>query len=295
MIDCLGRMGGGEVFVPKIPSMRVDRPRRGARPGRGAAGDRDPPGREAARGAAHRGRVAPLARGGRTASSSSRSTPRGRCARSRAARRCRPASATRATQNDRLARRRRAPRDGGEREGRRLTQTFLPYGRQEISDEDVDAVVEALRGELITQGPHVARFEEAIADYLGARHVVAFANGTAALHGAAFAAGLGPGDEVITTPLSFAGSVELRPLPGRAPALRRHLPVHAGTSTRPRRPRRPESATRAVIAVSFAGLPVDLEPLAPIRDRVVVIEDARSRARRARATARRSAVPAAPT
>ena len=59
--------------------------------------------------------------------------------------------------NDQLARRRRAPGDGSDREGRRLTQAFLPYGRQEISDEDVDAVVEALRADLITQGPHDRR------------------------------------------------------------------------------------------------------------------------------------------
>jgi perosamine synthetase len=87
-----------------------------------------------------------------------------------------------------------------------VRQTFLPYGRQEISDDDVDAVVEALRAELITQGPLIERFEDALAEYVGAQHVVAFANGTAALHGAAFAAELGPGDEVITSPLSFVAS-----------------------------------------------------------------------------------------
>src|SRR5262245_58573329 len=85
-------------------------------------------------------------------------------------------------------------------------QTFLPYGRQDVTDDDVEAVVEALRSALITQGPMVDGFEDAVADFLGARHVVAVADGTAALHAAAFSAGLGPGDEVLTSPLSFAGS-----------------------------------------------------------------------------------------
>src|SRR3954467_2370821 len=87
-----------------------------------------------------------------------------------------------------------------------MTQTFLPYGRQDLTDADVEAVIDALSGALITQGPVIARFEEAIADYIGARHAVAFANGTAALHGPAFAAGIEEGDELITTPLTFAAS-----------------------------------------------------------------------------------------
>ena len=86
------------------------------------------------------------------------------------------------------------------------TRTFLPYGRQHIAEEDIEAVVEALRGDFITQGPTIARFEEAVGEYTGAAHVVAFANGTAALHGAAFAAGIGQGDDAVTTPLSFSGS-----------------------------------------------------------------------------------------
>ena len=83
---------------------------------------------------------------------------------------------------------------------------YLPYGRQDISERDIAAVAEALRAPLITQGPAIERFENAMADYLGARHVVAYSSGTAALHGAAFAAGLQPGDEVLTTPLTFAAS-----------------------------------------------------------------------------------------
>ena len=83
---------------------------------------------------------------------------------------------------------------------------FLPYGRQEISDADVQAVVDALREPMITQGPRIEEFEAAFADYVGARHAIAFSSGTAALHGAAFAAGIGPGDEAIVAPITFVAS-----------------------------------------------------------------------------------------
>ncbi len=84
---------------------------------------------------------------------------------------------------------------------------FLPYGRQEISEADVEAVAAALRAELITQGPAVGRFEDALAELpRRAPTSVAFSSGTAALHAAAFAAGLGEGDEVIVPPMTFAAS-----------------------------------------------------------------------------------------
>src|SRR4051812_49640565 len=87
-----------------------------------------------------------------------------------------------------------------------MSEPFLPYGKQEISDADVAAVVAALRDPFITAGPKVAGFEAAFAEAVGAPYAVAFANGTGALHAAAAAAGLGPGDEVLTTPLSFVSS-----------------------------------------------------------------------------------------
>ena len=154
-----------------------------------------------------------------------------------------------------------------------MRQTFLPYGRQEITDEDVEAVVDALRSELITQGPLVDRFEEALQEYVGAAHVVAFANGTAALHGAAFAAGLGPGDEVLASPLSFAASTNCALYQGAHP---RFVDISPSTWNLDAAAAAASvgDATKAVVATSFAGLPVDLEPLAAVRDAVVVIEDA---------------------
>jgi UDP-4-amino-4,6-dideoxy-N-acetyl-beta-L-altrosamine transaminase len=137
----------------------------------------------------------------------------------------------------------------------------------------VEAVVKALRSELITQGPLIDRFEQGLADYLGARHAVAFANGTAALHGAAFAAGLGPGDEVLTSPLSFAASANCALYMGASPRF-----VDISPETWNIDPAEAlsqiDERSKAVIAVSFAGLPVDLEPLDPLRDRVTIIEDA---------------------
>lgn len=150
---------------------------------------------------------------------------------------------------------------------------MLPYGRHQIDEDDVNAVAEALRSELITQGPVIERFENAVADYLGARHVVAFANGTAALHAAAFAAGLGSGDEAITSPLSFVASANCVVYQGARPRFADISPETWNLDTAAVASA-VETRTRAVVVVSFAGLPAELDPLDPVRDRVVVIEDA---------------------
>ncbi len=83
---------------------------------------------------------------------------------------------------------------------------MIPYGRQSIADDDVAAVAAALRDPFLTQGPRVAAFEAAIAGACGARFAVAFCNGTAALHGAYYAAGVGPGRGIITSPITFAAT-----------------------------------------------------------------------------------------
>src|SRR6266478_9331918 len=90
--------------------------------------------------------------------------------------------------------------------GTPVRKTLLPYGRQYISDDDIQAVVDVLRSDWLTTGPKVAEFEEALAAWVGAKYAVAFSSGTAALHGAVFAAGLKPGDEAITSPLTFAAT-----------------------------------------------------------------------------------------
>jgi perosamine synthetase len=153
-----------------------------------------------------------------------------------------------------------------------VSSGLLPYGRQQISERDVEAVAAALRRDMITQGPTVAEFEERFAEYVGAKHAVAFANGTAALHGAAHAAGLGPGDELLTTPLSFVASANCALFVGASP---RFVDVDPATWNLDTATAASQVAdtTRAIVAVSLAGLPVDLGPLESVRDRVVVIED----------------------
>ena len=83
---------------------------------------------------------------------------------------------------------------------------MIPYGRQHIGDADVASVVAALRDPFLTQGPRIGEFEAALARYVGAKFVVAFCNGTAALHGAYAALGIGPGKRVLTSPITFAAT-----------------------------------------------------------------------------------------
>ena len=80
---------------------------------------------------------------------------------------------------------------------------MIPYGRQTIDEDDINAVVDVLKSDYLTTGPKIAEFEQAVASYTGAKYAVAISNGTSALHAACFAAGIGQGDEVITTPLKI--------------------------------------------------------------------------------------------
>src|ERR1700674_3638103 len=90
--------------------------------------------------------------------------------------------------------------------GAPVREKLLPYGRQSIDDSDVQAVVEVLKSDWLTTGPKVGEFEERFAAWVGAKYAVSFSSGTAALHGAAFAAGLEAGDEAITTPMTFCAT-----------------------------------------------------------------------------------------
>jgi UDP-4-amino-4,6-dideoxy-N-acetyl-beta-L-altrosamine transaminase len=143
----------------------------------------------------------------------------------------------------------------------------IPYGRQSVSEEDIAAVVAVLRGDWLTQGPTVEAFEQRLCEVTGARHAVAFANGTAALHGAAAAADLGPGDLVATSSLTFSASAACARYVGADLTL---LDVDPATLNID--PARVPSGLDALVAVHYAGLPVDLRSL-PHRPRVV-IEDA---------------------
>jgi dTDP-4-amino-4,6-dideoxygalactose transaminase len=152
---------------------------------------------------------------------------------------------------------------------------FLPYGRQAIDDADIAAVVATLREPMITQGPHVDAFEAQFAQAVQGRHAIAFSSGTAALHGAASAAGLGPGDEVLTTPLSFVASSNCILYVGARP---RFADVDAETNNLDAAAAVARGATqgiKACVAVSLTGLPADLAPLQKLREQgMLVIEDA---------------------
>lgn len=151
---------------------------------------------------------------------------------------------------------------------------MIPYGRQTIEDDDVAAVVAALRSDWLTQGPRVAAFEEALAETCGAPYAVAFSSGTAALHAAAHVAGLGPGDEVLTSALTFAASANCAAYVGATPRFADIDPQTWNVSARTVGAALTER-TRAVIPVSFAGLPAPLAEIrAAIGPDVVLIEDA---------------------
>src|ERR1700680_2683231 len=90
--------------------------------------------------------------------------------------------------------------------GKPVREKLLPYGRQGLDDSDIKAVVEVLKSDWLTTGPKIGEFEERFSAWVGAKYAVSFSSGTAALHGAAFAAGLGPGDEAITTPMTFCAT-----------------------------------------------------------------------------------------
>lgn len=144
---------------------------------------------------------------------------------------------------------------------------MIPYGRQSIDDDDIAAVVEVLKGDWLTQGPHVEQFEATLAETVEARYAVAFANGTAALHAAAAAAGLGPGDVLATSPLSFAASANCARYVGATPSF-----VDIDPATLNIDLAAVPDGIEALVPVHYAGLPVDLSALAN-RPRVV-IEDA---------------------
>jgi dTDP-4-amino-4,6-dideoxygalactose transaminase len=144
---------------------------------------------------------------------------------------------------------------------------MIPYGRQNVDEDDIAAVVAVLRGDWLTQGPAVDAFEAALCDATGAKFVVAFANGTLALHAAMFAAGLGPGSVVATSPLSFVASASCALWVG---ADVRFVDLDPATLNLDAA-KVPECD--ALVAVHYAGLPIDLRAL-KTRPRIVVEDGA---------------------
>jgi dTDP-4-amino-4,6-dideoxygalactose transaminase len=156
-----------------------------------------------------------------------------------------------------------------------MTDEFLPFSRPSISREAIAEVVACLESGWITTGPRVKRFEDELKRYFGAPHALALSSATAGLHLALLALELQPGDEVITTPMTFAATLNTIVLAGGRPVLvdvepetyNMDVAKLAGAIT----PR-----TRAIVPVHFAGLPVDLDPLYALASKhgLRVIEDA---------------------
>ena len=152
---------------------------------------------------------------------------------------------------------------------------FIPYGRQWISEDDIEAVAEVLRSDFVTTGPTIQRFERALTESTGARFAVAVNSGTAALHAMYAAAGIGPGDEIITTPLTFAATANAALYLGASVVFADVLedtgnidPAAVEAAITPR--------TKAIVAVDYAGHPADYDDLADIATRhgIVLLADA---------------------
>jgi len=146
-----------------------------------------------------------------------------------------------------------------------VRESVLGYGSQSITDHEKEVVVDALEGDYITRGPTVEKFEDRVADFVGVDHAVATTSGTTALHLAGAAAGFGPGDEVITTPLTFASTAH-------AATYNDATPVFADIDSH-RRTLDPDAVreqvtedTEGLVPMHYAGHPADVEGLLAVAD-----------------------------
>lgn len=159
--------------------------------------------------------------------------------------------------------------------GKPIRGSYLSYGRQTIDEQDIQAVVEVLKSDYLTTGPYVKAFEDKIAQYVGAKYAVAVSNGTAALHMACFAAGIGAGDEVIVSPMTFVASSNAILYCGGTPVFADIDPKTYNID-----PMGIESKitdkTKAIMPVDFSGQSVDMDSIRRIADQhgLIVIEDA---------------------
>ncbi len=158
--------------------------------------------------------------------------------------------------------------------GKPAREQKIFYGHQYIDEDDIQAVVEVLRSDYLTCGPKIKELEEKLCSLTGAKYAVACSNGTAALHIAALSAGVGEGDEVITTPITFAASANCVLYCGARPVF-----VDIDPETYNIDPKKVEAAitprTKAVVAVDYTGQSADLAPLLQIckEHHLTLIED----------------------
>ncbi len=158
--------------------------------------------------------------------------------------------------------------------GKQVRSTMLTYGRQCIDDEDINRVIEVLKGDYLTTGPYVKEFEDKVAKYVGAKYAVAVCNGTAALHMACFAAGIGKGDEVIVAPITFAASANCVLYCGGTPVFSDIDPKTYNLDP-DQIEKHITDKTKAIIPVDFTGQSVDIDAIRKIADKhgLLIIED----------------------
>ena len=163
----------------------------------------------------------------------------------------------------------------GERRTVNGQRPFIPYARQWIDEEDIQAVVEVLHSDWLTTGPKVAEFEKAFINFVGAKEAVAVNNGTAALHAAMYAIGIGLGDEVILSPMTFVATANAMVFQGGTPVFADVDPdtllidpTKLGEKITKR--------TKAIVAVDYAGQPCDYDALREIAERhsLILVADA---------------------
>lgn len=155
----------------------------------------------------------------------------------------------------------------------------IPYGKQNITAEDIKAVTDVLQSDFLTQGPRIEEFEKAFAEYIGCKYAVAVANGTAALHLCALALNVKEGDKVITTPITFAASANcVRYCGGEIIFADIDPESYVIDTDNIKRilEREPKGSVKGIIPVDFAGRPVNLEEIKKLADEygLWIIEDA---------------------
>lgn len=153
-------------------------------------------------------------------------------------------------------------------------EIMIPYGRQTLEKDDIEAVVRVLQSDYLTTGPMIAEFEKTVCEYTNTKYAVAVSNGTAALHAACFAAGIEPGDEVITSPITFAASANCVLYCGGTPVFADINPKTYNMDSADIE-RKITPKTKAIIAVHLAGQPCDMDAIHSIakKYRLIVIED----------------------
>ena len=160
-----------------------------------------------------------------------------------------------------------------------MKNQIIPYGKQEITEDDIQSVVDVLRSDFLTQGPKIKDFEEAFAKYVGAKYAIAVSNGTAALHLSVLAMNIQPGDKVITTPITFVASANCVEYCNGEVVFADIDPetyLIDIKSVRDLLENSPKGTYKGIIPVDFAGRAVDLEGFRELANEynLWIIEDA---------------------